>query len=256
MQSESKEPFDLRKVVPNEEQRKTFAKVFDRSTIQALHRLAAKGYFNVLEFVVSTGKEAHVFRAVDKAGNYKAVKIYKTSTSDFNKMGRYIEGDTRFKGIPSDKRKIVFEWTRKEYKNLLLMNNADVRAPMPIASFQNVLVMEFIGLEGNKGEAAPPLRQAPPESFQKAYSTIIDMFARLLFKCELAYADFSEYNILNTGKELVLIDAGQAVLTTHPEAESFFDRDLRNVANYFSKNGFPRTLEQIKADVKALQGKI
>ena len=77
-----------------------------------------------------------------------------------------------------------------------------------------------------------------------------------MFKAELIHADFSEYNLLNRNRELVLIDAGQAVLTTHPEAEAFFERDLRNVANYFSKKGLKKSMEEVKADVKALQERV
>lgn len=253
---EDRHLYDLRKIVPAEEQRKTFAKVFDRETIQAVHRLATKGYFDLLEFVVSTGKEAHVFRAMDNSGNFRAVKIYKTSTSSFNKMQRYLEGDVRFKKVSGSKRDIVFEWTKKEFKNLMLMNDAGISAPMPTIFFRNVLLMEFIEKAGEKGIAAPILKEAPPEDKQKAYSAVVDFLARLLFKCELVYADLSEYNILNTGEKLVLIDAGQAVLTTHPEAGNFFERDLKNLANYFTKIGLPRTPEQLKADVKELEGKI
>ncbi len=246
--------FALRKFVPKEEARKTFAKVFDSGTIAAVHRLATKHYFQVLEHVISTGKEAHVFLARDNAGNPRAVKVYKTSTSDFNKMDRYLKGDRRFGKAKGSKRDIVFAWTRKEFKNLLLMNEAGIRCPMPVAFFENVLVMEFIG--SREGKAAPTMKETPPASPEKAYSLLTEWLARLLFKAELIYGDFSEYNILNNAGELVLIDAGQAVLTTHPEAEAFFERDLRNMAAWFSKKGLKKKMEEMKTDVKALKGKI
>ncbi len=255
MQAEGKEEFDLRKFVPREEQRRTFAKVFDRGTIRAVHRLAMKGHFDVLEFVVSTGKEAHVFRARDRARNSRAVKIYKIGTSDFNRMHRYLQGDVRFKNVRQNKRDIVFAWTRKEFKNLSLMNKAGVRAPMPVAFFENVLVMEFIGLPGTE-EAALTLKELPMPDLPKAYATVVDFLARLLYKAELVYADFSEYNILNNTQELVLIDAGQAVLTTHPEAKEFFERDAQNVANYFTKLGLKKSREELVEDMRQKKGKI
>lgn len=250
MQTESKNEFDLRRFVPEEEVRKTFAKVFDRRTMQALHRLATRGYFEMVEHVISTGKEAHVFRAVDKAGNARAIKVYKTETSDFNKMYIYIHGDRRFGKVKGSKRDIVLAWTQKEFKNLLLMNKAGIACPMPIAFFENVLVMEFIGRDG---KAAPTLKEAPVQDIKKAYKTLVDFLARLLFKAELVHADFSEYNVLNNNEELVLIDAGQAVLTSHPEAEAFFERDLRNTAAYFSKHGLEKTPEQVRQDVKSFK---
>jgi len=252
MAGESRQDFDLRKLVPEEEARKTFAKVFDKGTIKAVHRLSTKGYFHVLEHVVSTGKEAHVFHARDSAGNSRAVKIYKIETSDFKKMHIYLKGDRRFSKVKKSRRSIVFAWARKEFKNLLLMTETGVRCPMPIAFYENVLVMEFVG----KGErAAPTMKELAPKNLKKAYETIVEWLAGLLFKAELVHADFSEYNVLNNGEELVLIDAGQAVLTSHPEAEAFFERDLKNLANYFTKKGLKKEPGQMKQDVKALKGK-
>jgi len=245
--------FDLGKFVPAEEARKTFAKVFDRGTIKAVHALSTKGYFEIVEHVISTGKEAHVFHAVDSAGNSRAIKIYKIDTSDFNRMGAYLEGDRRFGRVRKNKRAIVFTWARKEFKNLLLMKEAGIECPMPVAVKDNVLVMEFIGLDG---KAAPSLRESPPESAEKAYAQAVEMLARLLFKAELVYGDFSEYNILNDGERLVLIDAGQAVLTSHPKAEEFFERDLENTARYFSRQGVKKSALDVREDVKALKGKV
>ncbi len=253
MVKEKKEEFDLRKFVPEEEQRKTFAKVFDKRTIHALHKLASRGYFDIVEHVISTGKEAHVFLAQDSAGNSKAVKIYKTDTSDFNKMYEYLHGDRRFGKVKRNKRDIVFAWAKKEFSNLLLINKVGVSCPMPIAFFENVLVMEFIGIDEI---ASPSLKDNPLENIEETYKTEIDFLARLLFKAELVHADFSEYNILNRNEELVLIDVGQAVLTTHPEAEAFFERDLRNTASYFSKKGLKKTAEEVRTDVKALKEKV
>ena len=253
MVRESKEEFDLRKFVPKEEQRKTFAKVFDKGTINTLHKLSTKGYFDVLEFVVSTGKEAHVFRAVDSAGNHRAVKVYKIDTSNFNNMHAYLLGDRRFSKVKRKKRDIVFAWTKKEFRNLLLINEAGIACPMPVAFMNNVLVMEFI--EVSEGDAAPSLKEVPPEDVEAAYSTCVDFLAKLLYKAELIHGDFSEYNILNRNNELVLIDAGQAVLTTHPEAENFFERDAANTAKYFSKLGLKKTTEEVKEDVKSKKPK-
>lgn len=253
MVKESKEEFDLRKFVPKEEQRKVFAKVFDKGTINVLHKLSTKGYFDVLEFVISTGKEAHVFRAIDSAGNHRAVKIYKIDTSNFNNMHTYLLGDRRFSKVKRRKRDIVFAWTKKEFRNLLLMNEAGVNCPMPVIFMDNVLVMEFI--EVGEGSPAPALKDVKPKDPEQAYSSCIDFLAKLLYKAELVHGDFSEYNILNRKEELVLIDAGQAVLTTHPEAEPFFDRDVANTAKYFSKLGLKKTPEEVKADVKSRKPK-
>ncbi|MFH1255747.1 MAG: serine protein kinase RIO [Candidatus Diapherotrites archaeon] len=244
----------LRNYIREESVRKIFAKVFDDHAVQAIHSLASKGLFDVVEFIVSTGKEAHVFRARDTSGNFRAVKIYKISTSDFRNMNKYIEGDERFKAIKRDKKSVVFAWTQKEFKNLEVAVKAGVRVPMPAGFKDNVLVMEFIG---EKGVAAKTLKEVGLKNSlftpEEAYEIFIEWMAKL-YKANLIHADLSEYNVLVNGEELVLIDIGQAVLRSHPNAREFFERDVKNVAIYFSKNGLEKSAEEVYADVKKAIG--
>jgi len=246
-----KEEFSLRKYVPDENARRVFAKVFDSNTIQAVHGLASKGYFDVLEFVISTGKEAHVFRAVDKSGNYRAVKIYKIDTTDFKQMSKYVEGDIRFQNVKNNRMSLVHAWTKKEFKNLLRLNKAGVRVPLPIAFKANVLVMEFLG---EKGEASPRLKEKPLKDAKKVRSAIVEFVAKALFRAELIHADASEYNILNHNGELVLIDCGQAVLNTHPKAKEFFERDIRNLSKYLNRIGEKISENDLIEEIRSKKG--
>ncbi len=233
-----------------ESAKKTFAKVFDQRTILALHALARKGFFDFVEFVVSTGKEAHVFRAQDHAGNFRAVKIYKTLTTDFTRMKDYLKGDLRFKHLGKNKRELVNQWTRKEFKNLEKFGKAGIRVPLPLAFRENVLVMEFIGKE----KAAPTLKEKPPRDIAAFKETIEEWLALMVGKAGLVHADLSEYNILNFDEEPVLIDCAQSVLTSHPRAEYFFKRDLENIASYLSKNGLKTSPEALLKRVREIGG--
>jgi RIO kinase 1 len=156
-------------------------------------------------------------------------------------MMQYIEGDLRFKKVKHEKYSIVKAWTQKEFKNLELARKAGVRVPLPIIFKNNVLVMEFIG---KNGKAALTLKEKPVENPATACETILKAIADMLYKSRFIHADLSEYNILNNGEELVLIDAGQGVLTSHPHAKEFFERDVQNVARYFQKQGVAITVEE------------
>ncbi len=251
------EKINVYRFIKDEDVQKIFAKVFDHRTVQACHKLSTRGLFDVVEFLVNVGKEAHVFRARDVSGGFRAVKIYKVETSDFKHMDKYLIGDERFRHVRKDKREIVYAWTKKEHNNLDLMNLAGIRVPLPMGFYENILIMEFIGF---KGEAAKTLFAAGCKDYQRAYETVIDWMARLYFKADLVHADLSEYNILvnhdKKGKEeFVLIDCGQAVLASHPMAREFFERDLKNVAHYFSKHGVKTSVEQAYAEVRALKPK-
>ncbi len=235
----------------DENARKIFGEVFDERTVKAVHVLAQKGYIDALEFLVNAGKEAHVFKAVDPAGNARAVKIYKIQTTKFKHMRAYIEGDLRFKELKKSRRQLIYQWTRKEFKNLEKFTEAGVRVPMPLAFHENVLVMEFIG--GKK--AALPLKEKPLNA-KFLRKRIAEEMAKMVLQAELVHADLSEYNILNFNSEPVIIDCAQSVLTSHPRAEQFFKRDVQNMANYLSKRGQKISAEELLAEIKSFKGKI
>lgn len=237
----------IQSIVKEESLKKTIKQVFDERTINALHSLAKNGYFDYLEYLISPGKEALVFKAVDANGNARAVKIYKVKTSGFREMQKYIEGDKRFEKIKKTKQEIVFAWARKEFKNLQRFYDADVKAPIPYAFKENVLVMEFIG----KGEeVAQQLKEKPIEDLQGLYEEIVEYMALMVGKAKLVHADLSEYNILNFEEKAVVIDVGQAVVLSHPNAKEFFERDVKNMAKYFSKQGLEKSFEEMYSDVK------
>ena len=53
----------------------------------------------------------------------------------------------------------------------------------------------------------------------------------------------------------MLIDCGQSVLASHPMAQEFFERDVRNVAKYFQKQGVKTSYEKAYEGVRALKAR-
>lgn len=229
-----------------QEDRKVEEYVFDIPTLECLYKLAKRRIITAMGGPVSTGKEANVFHALsDKSVTGMkeiAVKIYKIETSTFDAMHEYIIGDPRFENIKKNKRSMVFAWTKKEFRNLKRAADAGVRVPKPVAADRNVLVMEFIGVDG----VPEPLLREVANDIDKADAKRIfkDLvsYMRLLYNgARLVHADLSEFNIMAEGYieseniRPVLIDFGQAVLLSHPNAEAFLRRDVRNVATFFKK---------------------
>ena len=245
--------FNINKLFPEEHTRKTFAKVFDKSTIDVLHSLASRGHFDQVEFPISTGKEAHIFRAVDRAGNFRAIKIYKVETSDFKHMDEYLRFDRRFEHIKPERRSIVHAWTQKEFTSLLKLQKHAVNVPTPQIAKENVLVMEFIGTEG---EASPKLKDAHIKHMGLFYEALVQNIAHML-EAKLIHADLSDYNILVKDDMPVIIDVGQVVPTTHPNAKKFYERDLTNMLKVLHRLGIKDlTFEQFYEDIKrAKEGK-
>jgi len=66
---------------------------------------------------------------------------------------------------------------------------------------------------------------------------IIDNMKTLYCKAKIVHADLSEYNIMVWRRDPVFFDFGQAVLRSHPNADFFLERDVRNIVSFFRKRG-------------------
>ena len=220
---------------------KVEASVFDDATFAALYKLVQDDVLAAIGGPISTGKEANVYEARGGDGRDVAVKIYRVNASDFRQMRTYLEGDPRFRGIGSDKRKVVLAWTRKEYANLRRAAAAGVRVPEPIAVERNVLVMELVGAVTDR---ARRLNEVDVENPQTAFEVVRE-YMRRLHTAGLVHGDLSEYNMIIHEGELVLIDLGQAVTVHHPRAEAFLRRDCENVARFFGDLGVAVSTDQL-----------
>jgi RIO kinase 1 len=235
----------FRKRLKDVERLKVEQGAFDDATLAALYKLVQDGHVQAFGGPLSTGKEANVYEARGEEGEV-AVKIYRINASDFRQMKEYLAGDPRFEGIGNNKQDTVLAWTRKEFANLTRAQKAGVRVPNPIAVQRNVLVMELVGQADER--RAPRLAEVDVENPQQAYEVVRE-YMRRLYGAGLVHGDLSEYNMIVHEGELVVIDLGQAVTVHHPNATEFLERDCRNVAAFFSRQGLEVTGEELQAYV-------
>ncbi len=172
--------------VKDKADRATNQQVLDPRTMLILFKMVQRGLLEVINGVVSTGKEANVYHAFapaeaqgentaaevgaaaskpasDAAVETRkslALKIYKTSILVFKDRDRYVSGEFRFRHGYSrhNPRKMVRLWAEKESRNLKRLFSAGLRAPQVVELRDHVLVMEFLG--GADGWASPRLRDA------------------------------------------------------------------------------------------------
>ncbi|WP_158058726.1 serine/threonine-protein kinase Rio1 [Halorussus halophilus] len=225
----------FRKRIKNTERFKVEQSVFDDATLAALYRLVQHGYVKAFGGPLSSGKEATVYLALGDDDEHEevAVKIYRINASDFRDMRDYLVGDPRFEELSGDKKRTVLAWTKKEFANLKRAEKAGVRVPEPIAVERNVLVMEFLGSDGNR---APTLDDAHLENPETAFGVVRE-YMRRLYDAGLVHGDLSEYNIIVHDGELCFIDLGQAVTIHHPNSGEFLTRDCANIASFFQRQG-------------------
>jgi len=233
------------------EEYEALEEVFDRSTLMTIYGFLNKGVIDQIFGAVKAGKESKLYWGKDKEGTPLAIKIFLTISAEFKRgMIPYIEGDPRFKHVKRDTRSLVYAWAQKEFRNLTQAVEAGVRVPKPIDVSHNVLIMEFVGADG---ESAPLLRETEIKNPQRIYNQILDNVKKLYQKARLVHGDLSEYNIMLWKNRPVLFDVSQAVPLEHPMADQLLHRDLENLNRYFGRLGV-QTLSSDEAYKKVTGG--
>ncbi len=216
------------------DERQTEGEVFDRKTLMTIYKFMKRGMLDKVHYPVSTGKEGNVFFATDPDGEPLALKIYRTSTSTFKRVAKYVEGDPRFKGVTGNRWKFIYAWASKEFSNLDRYYEAELPVPEPVAVDQNCLLMEYIG---DENAPAPQLKDVvledPTDTYDEVVSFIIDGWR----DAHLVHGDLSEYNILMEDGEPVFIDVGQAMTADSFNAKELLERDIRNINRFFKNRG-------------------
>ena len=224
---------EFRKRITDADQFKVEQAVFDDATFAALYKLVQDGHVAAFGGPISSGKEATVYQALGGEDREVAVKIYRINASNFRQMREYLEGDPRFEGLGGRKKDVVLAWVKKEYANLQRAARAGVRVPEALAVERNVLVMEYIGDEDGR---AKRLGEVHVENPQTALEVLRE-YMRRLYAAGLIHGDLSEYNVVFHDGQLVVIDLGQAITVHHPNSREYLERDCRNVANFFGRQG-------------------
>ena len=223
-------------------ERKVGNEIFDKLTLETLYKIANQGHIDILNGAISTGKEANVLTGITDSEKFVAVKIYRTATSDFKKMNYYLDGDPRFNLKTKNKRKIIYSWVMKEYKNLKRLHDAQVTVPKPITSMNNVLLLEFIGDEN--GNPAQPVKNQPPKNPEEFWEKLLKELKLFVNEAKLVHGDLSNYNILNLNENPVIIDVSQSVVLDNPISKELLERDINTLVREYTKLGVKTNFDE------------
>jgi RIO kinase 1 len=116
------------------------------------------------------------------------------------------------------------------------MYKVGVSVPKPIAVYENILVMEFIG---KNGRPAPLLKEVDLDldTFTQLFHAVMDDVRKSVLRARLVHGDLSEYNIMIWKGRHYIIDVSQAVTLDHPNALDYLYRDVSNIVRFFSRQG-------------------
>ena len=228
-------------------------------------------WFTDLLRIVKGGKEASVYQcetSLDSpaGGKFLAAKVYRPRRfRNLKKDHIYREGRAEINGSGNiildggklhamEKRTeygrqlMHTSWIEHEYITMHKLHQAGADVPMPYASGNNAILMDFIG---DVEMAAPTLNTVDLESgearilFERVINNV-----EILLANERVHGDLSAFNILYWNGDITLIDFPQAISPhENRNAYSIFLRDLRRVCEYFSNQG-------VEADYQSLAQKL
>lgn len=210
--------------------------VFDRLTLLAVSRLVTQGQFQEVDYSISTGKEANVFRVSGRSG-FGALKIYRISNAVFRRFPPWALEDLRRTVGPGSFGRLVFAWAHREFTAMKACELARVPVPRPRIQWRNLLLMDLVG--SPQGVPAPPLVHTPLPEPRPFLEELVAAVRRMTEKARLVHGDLSPYNVLVNEGHPVLIDLGQTISVDHPQAPELLKRDALNFARFFRRAGLP-----------------
>ncbi|XP_045775859.1 serine/threonine-protein kinase RIO2 isoform X2 [Maniola jurtina] len=183
---------------------------------------------------IGVGKESNIYTVADEDKNPLCLKLHR--------LGR-----TCFRNI-KDKRDYHAHRNRaswlylsrisatKEFAYMKALYEREFPVPKPIDFNRHCVVMELVS-------GGPLTHVSAVEDVEGLYDELMGLVVRL-GNCGVIHGDFNEFNIMmDADGHPVIIDFPQMVSTKHPNAELYFDRDVKCVREFFKKRfGYESTL--------------
>nr|WP_239564526.1 RIO1 family regulatory kinase/ATPase [Saccharothrix algeriensis] len=206
--------------------------------------------------IVKTGKEADVFlleRALpggDRSCLLAAKRYRSNDHRMFHRDAGYLEGrrmrrSREMRAVENrtsfGRNLIAEQWAVAEFAALARLWQLGAPVPYPVQRAGTEVLLEFVGTDGAAAPRLAQLRPGPDELLD-LWRQLVDALG-VLASAGLAHGDLSAFNLMVHDGRLVLIDLPQVVdVAANPRGVEFLERDVRNVAGWFTSRGLPADL--------------
>lgn len=195
----------------------------------ALHTLSKRGTVTGVAHRIGCGKESDIILVHDENEQECVLKLQRLGRCSFRSVTR----NRDYKG--GGKMRHGESWfylsrlaSQKEFNFMKVLYDEGFPVPKPIDQNRHALVMELVPgtvLNNVVGLANP----------EKVYRRALDLMIHLA-ESGLIHGDFNEFNLMVTEEEkVIMIDFPQMVSINHRNAAELFDRDVVNLANFFTR---------------------
>lgn len=175
---------------------------------------------------MGVGKESDIYIVASPSGEQYALKLHRLGRTSFRNLKNKRDYHKHRKNV---------SWlylsrlsAMKEFAYMKALYDRGFPVPKPVDYNRHAVVMELIN--------GYPLCQVhelqdPPALYNEFMELIVK-----LANHGLIHGDFNEFNLmLDDQDHITLIDFPQMVSTSHPNAEWYFDRDVKCIRDFFAK---------------------
>ncbi|MEO6694550.1 MAG: RIO1 family regulatory kinase/ATPase [Ignavibacteria bacterium] len=213
-------------------------------TASDLEDLRGRAIVDELLHVIKSGKEATVYLGKSSEG-YSAVKIYTDlrvrsfKRDDIYRQGRFI-GDARIEKAIDQGSKTGLNahqilWVAEEFRQMKYLYNSGIPVPKPIANSGLVVVMEFIGEEGDAAPRISDLKLDRDEA-EDCFRQSVKILEKIISAGRI-HGDYSSYNLLLHDEKVILIDFPQVIeIQSNVSSKDILKRDIVSLCKSFKRH--------------------
>ncbi|XP_032654578.1 serine/threonine-protein kinase RIO2 [Chelonoidis abingdonii] len=192
----------------------------------ALKTLSSRQVINSVGNQMGVGKESDIYIVANEEEQQLALKLHRLGRTSFRNLKNKRD---------YHKHRHKTSWlylsrlaAMKEFAYMKALHDRKFPVPKPFDYNRHAVVMELI--------SGYPLCQVHQiEDPASVYSELMELIVKLA-NHGLIHGDFNEFNLLLDSKDQVtMIDFPQMVSTSHPNAEWYFDRDVKCIRDFFKK---------------------
>ena len=217
----------------------------------SLHALVLRGQLTSLGHRIGVGKEADVYACEGRDGTKCVLKLHRLGRISFRRVKE--KRDYLINRTTTNWLYLSRLAAEREYQYLTALHGAGLSVPQPLDHSRHVILMQYVD--------AQPLGQVyevkQPESL---YSHLVHL-AIDLANHGLVHSDYNEWNLLysttaaHVADSITMIDFPQMISTQHPDAATYFKRDIDCITRFFMRRfqWQPTYVPSFDTDVQLLE---
>lgn len=208
----------------------------------ALKTLSSRQVVESVGNQMGVGKESDIYIVANEEGQQFALKLHRLGRTSFRNLKNKRD---------YHKHRHNVSWlylsrlsAMKEFAYMKALYERKFPVPKPIDYNRHAVIMELI-------DGYPLCQIHHVEDPSSVYDEAMDLIVKL-GNHGLIHGDFNEFNlILDKDDHITMIDFPQMVSTSHPNAEWYFDRDVKCIREFFMKRfGYESELYPTFSDIR------